>query len=102
MTEGQRFGDRYEIEARIGDGGMARVFRAHDSRLDRVVALKVLRDQFTHEPEFVERFRQEARLAAGLSHPAIVGVYDVGIDQGRHYIVMEYVEGENLRALIAR
>jgi serine/threonine-protein kinase len=95
-------GGRYQIEAPIGEGGMARVFRAHDGRLDRTVAIKVLREQFTHEQEFVDRFRQEARLAAGLSHPAIVGVYDVGVDQGRHYMVMEYVEGETLRALIAR
>ena len=80
---------------------MARVYRAVDTRLDRVVAIKILREQFT-EPEFITRFRQEARLAAGLAHPNIVGVYDVGVEHGLHYMVMEYVEGENLKQVIAR
>jgi serine/threonine-protein kinase len=102
MTEQQVFGERYRIESLIADGGMAKVFRATDTRLARLVALKILRDQFTSEPEFVERFRQEARLAAGLAHPNIVAVYDVGHDHGQYFLVMEYVDGENLKALIAR
>ncbi|MDB5077091.1 MAG: Stk1, partial [Chloroflexi bacterium] len=102
MTEDQIYGGRYHIEDPIGDGAMARVYRATDARLGRVVALKILREQFTNEPEFVERFRLEARLAAGLAHPNIVAVYDVGEDHGRYFIVMEYVPGQNLRQIIAR
>jgi predicted Ser/Thr protein kinase len=102
MAEEQIYGGRYYIEEPIGDGGMARVYRATDSRLGRVVALKILRDQFTNEPEFVERFRQEARLAANLAHPNIVGVYDVGEDHGQYFMVMEYVTGQNLKQVIAR
>ena len=102
MTEGQVFGGRYRVDELIGEGGMARVYRAGDLRLGRTVALKVLREGFASEREFVDRFEQEARLAAGLTHPNIVGVYDVGVDHDLHYIVMEYVEGENLKAVIAR
>ena len=102
MTEGQIFGGRYRVDELIGEGGMARVYRAGDLRLGRTVALKVLREGFAAEREFVDRFEQEARLAAGLTHPNIVGVYDVGVDHDLHYIVMEYVEGENLKAVIAR
>jgi predicted Ser/Thr protein kinase len=102
MAEEQIYGGRYHIEEPIGDGGMARVYRATDSRLGRVVALKILRDQFTNEPEFVERFRQEARLAANLAHPNIVGVYDVGEDHGQYFMVMEYVPGQNLKQVIGR
>src|SRR5437016_2207056 len=102
MADEQIFGGRYKVEAVVGDGGMARVFRAHDTRLGRTVALKVLREQFAAEQQFVERFIQEARMAAGLAHPNIIGVYDVGADHGLHYIVMEYVDGENLRQIIAR
>ena len=81
---------------------MARVYRATDTRLDRLVAIKVLREQFTSQEEFVSRFRQEARMAAGLAHPNIVGVYDVGEEDGLHYMVMEFVEGETLKDVIAR
>lgn len=102
MADPQILGDRYQLEAAIGDGAMARVYRARDIRLGRVVAVKLLRDQFSSEPHFVERFMQEARLAAGLAHPNIIGVYDVGSDGDLHYIVMEYVDGDNLRQLIAR
>ena len=102
MTEGQVFGGRYRVDELIGEGGMARVYRAGDLRLGRTVALKILREGFASEREFVDRFEQEARLAAGLTHPNIVGVYDVGMDHDLHFIVMEYVEGENLKAVIAR
>jgi len=102
MPDDQNYGGRYHIEGVIGDGGMARVYRARDTRLERTVAIKVLRDQFTSEPEFVARFKQEARLAASLAHPNIVGVFDVGEEGGRYYMVMEYVPGENLKQIIAR
>jgi serine/threonine protein kinase len=102
MTDEQLYGGRYQLLDVIGDGGMARVFRATDQRLDRTVAVKILREQFTSEPQFIERFRQEARLAAGLAHPNIVGVFDVGEEGGHHYIVMEYVAGENLKQVITR
>lgn len=102
MTNHKTFGGRYRIEAQIADGGMARVYRATDTRLDRSVALKVLREQLTSQEEFIVRFRQEARLAAGLAHPNIVGVFDVGEESGLHYMVMEYVEGETLKDVIRR
>ncbi|MGH2410415.1 MAG: protein kinase domain-containing protein, partial [Chloroflexota bacterium] len=102
VTNQRIFGGRYRIEAQIADGGMARVYRATDTRLDRLVAIKVLREQFTSQEEFVIRFRQEARMAAGLAHPNIVGVYDVGEEDGLHYMVMEFVEGETLKDVIAR
>ncbi|HEY8282762.1 MAG TPA: protein kinase [Chloroflexota bacterium] len=102
VTNQRIFGGRYRVEAQIADGGMARVYRATDTRLDRLVAIKVLREQFTSQEEFVIRFRQEARMAAGLAHPNIVGVYDVGEEDGLHYMVMEFVEGETLKDVIAR
>ncbi|HVC83010.1 MAG TPA: protein kinase [Chloroflexota bacterium] len=102
VTNQRIFGGRYRIEAQIADGGMARVYRATDTRLDRLVAIKVLREQFTSQEEFVSRFRQEARMAAGLAHPNIVGVYDVGEEDGLHYMVMEFIEGETLKDVIAR
>ena len=102
ITNQRIFGGRYRIDAQIADGGMARVCRATDTRLDRLVAIKVLREQFTSQEEFVIRFRQEARMAAGLAHPNIVGVYDVGEEDGLQYMVMEFVEGETLKDVIAR
>ncbi len=79
---------------------MAVVYRARDLMLDRLVALKVLREDYSHDKAFVERFRQEAKAAANLSHPNIVTVHDFGLDEGQLYIVMEYVPGEDLKALI--
>ena len=93
---------RYTILELVGGGGMADVYRAHDKLLDRSVAVKVLRPQFTGDEEFVTRFRREAQAAARLSHPNIVNIYDVGYDEDVHYIVMEYISGETLKDLIIR
>jgi len=97
---GFELGGRYEIIERIGGGGMALVYKAHDILLNRNVAVKILRQQFVHDEEFVRRFRREAQAAASLSHPNIVSVYDVGQQDDTHYIVMEYVEGRNLNDII--
>ncbi len=99
---GEVVDERYELEERIGVGGMSNVFRAHDTLLERHVALKILHEQYTEDEEYVERFRREARAAAQLSHPNIVTVIDRGESGGRQYIVFEYVEGENLKQLVAR
>jgi serine/threonine-protein kinase len=93
---------RYELGDVLGQGGMSLVYRATDIRLGRTVALKLLREQYAADPEFVQRFGREARAAARLSHANIVAVFDVGSDEDTHYIVMELVEGEDLKALIRR
>lgn len=93
-------GGRYEIIEKIGVGGMAIVYKAKDLLLNRVVTIKVLREQFASDDDFVRRFRREAQSAASLSHPNIVSIYDVGKDGETEYIVMEYVEGQNLKELI--
>ena len=98
MTQTERvLGGRYRLISEIARGGMAVVWRAEDTLLDRQVAVKVLHPQFAGDPEFLERFRREARAAARLSHPNIVPIYDVGEDAGIPYIVMELVEGGNLK-----
>lgn len=97
---GRLLGGRYEILHRVGGGGMAVVYKGLDRLLSRPVAVKVLREQYATDPEFVRRFRREAQAAAMLSHPNIVNVYDVGDDGELHYIVMEYVEGRSLRQLL--
>jgi serine/threonine-protein kinase len=102
MVVGDLVGERYELEELVGTGGMSSVYRAHDRLLDRKVALKVLHPQFTDDEEYVERFRREARAVARLSHPNIVTVIDRGEADGRQFIVFEYVDGENLKALVAR
>ena len=94
------FGDRYEIGALIGAGGMSDVFIAKDNRLNREVAIKVLRSDLNREQNFVTRFRKEALAAAGLSHPGIVAVYDSG-ENPAPYIVMELLQGKTLRELIS-
>jgi eukaryotic-like serine/threonine-protein kinase len=94
--------DRYEIGALLGSGGTADVFCAYDTRLDRTVALKILLEQWSHDPDRVERFRREARASAQLNHPNIVTVIDGGAWQGRPYIVFEYIEGEDLKELVDR
>lgn len=99
---GKRLGGRYEVEQRIGGGGMAVVYKAHDNLLNRTVALKLLRSQFGHDDEFINRFRREAQAAASLSHPHVVNVYDVGEEDEIQYIVMEYVEGQTLKELITQ
>lgn len=93
-------GSRYEILEHIGGGGMADVYRAHDRLLDRTVAVKILHAQLAGDEEFLDKFRHEAKGAARLSHPNIVGIYDVGVDGNDHYIVMEYVPGETLKKRI--
>jgi serine/threonine protein kinase len=94
------FGGRYELHRKIARGGMADVYLARDSLLDRPVALKVLFPEFATDPSFVERFRREAQAAANLSHPNIVSVYDWGEEGGTYFIVMEYVEGRTLAQII--
>ncbi|MDH6426841.1 serine/threonine protein kinase [Paenibacillus odorifer] len=97
---GHELGGRYQVIERIGGGGMALVYRAHDILLNRNVAIKVLRNQFVHDEEFIRRFRREAQSAASLSHPNVVSIYDVGQEDEIHYIVMEYIEGQNLNEII--
>ncbi|GGH25603.1 Stk1 family PASTA domain-containing Ser/Thr kinase [Paenibacillus segetis] len=97
---GHELGGRYQIIERIGGGGMALVYKARDILLNRNVAIKVLRQQFVNDEEFIRRFRREAQSAASLSHSNIVSVYDVGQEDEIHYIVMEYIEGQNLNEII--
>jgi serine/threonine-protein kinase len=97
---GHDLAGRYEIITRVGGGGMALVYKAHDVLLNRYVAVKVLRQQFVGDEEFIRRFRREAQSAAALSHPNVVSIYDVGQEDDIHYIVMEYVEGNNLNEII--
>ena len=94
--------DRYQLEERLGSGGMAVVYRARDLMLERNVAIKVLRENFSDDPDFQERFRQEAKAAANLSHPNIVTVHDFGFDRGRLFIVMEHVPGTHLKDILQR
>src|SRR5437016_397272 len=98
----QLLNGRYRLLRPLGTGGMASVYLAEDLRLGRRVAVKVLHPQFASDPTYVARLAYEARIAAGLAHPNVVQVYDVGHDGDRHYIVMEYVEGETLKDLIRR
>jgi predicted Ser/Thr protein kinase len=102
MRVGEVLAERYELEELVGTGGMSSVFRAHDRLLDRRVALKVLHQHYTDDPDYVERFRHEARAVAALSHPNIVTVIDRGEHEGRQFIVFEYVDGDNLKRLIER
>lgn len=95
-----RLADRYELLGSIGQGGMADVQRAHDSQLDREVAIKILHARYANDPEFLARFQREARSAANLNHPHIVSVYDAGESDHRPYIVMELVDGQSLRDLL--
>jgi predicted Ser/Thr protein kinase len=99
---GELFAGRYELEELVGSGGMATVYRAHDRLLERTVALKILHEHFARDEDSVERFQREARAVAQLTHPNIVTVIDRGEEDGRPYIVFEYVEGENLKQLLAR
>lgn len=91
---------RYRLDAVVGQGGMAVVWRATDQLLERTVAVKVLRDQYARDPEFLTRFRSEAQAAAKLNDPGVVAVYDVGQDGERHFLVMEYVPGKDLKQII--
>ena len=102
IMKGQKISDRYQIMKAIGEGGMANVYLAYDTILDRNVAVKILRGDLAGDEKFVRRFQREALSASSLSHPNIVEVYDVGEDNNNYYIVMEYVEGKNLKDLIKK
>ena len=99
--EGKYLGNRYEILEKIGNGGMATVYKARCHVLNRYVAVKVLRDEFTTDEEFIKRFNSEAQSAASLTHPNIVSVYDVGIEDNIYYIVMELIQGKTLKEIIS-
>lgn len=98
--EGRILGNRYEMMQKIGNGGMATVYRAKDTILKRYVAIKVLRDEFTTDGEFIRRFNTEAQAAASLAHPNIVSIYDVGQEDNIYYIVMELIKGKTLKQII--
>ena len=100
MTEGKLLNNRYQLLKRLGKGGMATVYRARDKMLERDVAIKLLRDDYSDDEKFRAKFRQEARSAANLSHPNIVTVHDFGFDVGKLFIVMEFVDGPDLKTLI--
>lgn len=102
IMKGQKINDRYQIIKTIGEGGMANVYLAYDTILDRNVAVKVLRGDLATDEKFVRRFQREALSASSLSHPNIVEVYDVGEDNGSYYIVMEYIEGKHLKQLLKK
>jgi serine/threonine protein kinase len=97
---GKVLGNRYILAEKIGDGGMALVYKAKCQLLNRYVAIKILRPEFTTDEEFVKKFKRESLAAASLSHPNIVGIYDVGEEDGIYYIVMEYVNGQTLKEFI--
>ena len=100
ITIGMVIGDRYEVLEKIGTGGMSDVYKAKDQKLNRLVAIKVLKQEFSENANFVSKFRVEAQAAAGLMHPNIVNVYDVGEEKGIYYIVMELVDGITLKKYI--
>ena len=97
INKGQMLAGRYQIIRTIGEGGMANVYLAHDTILDREVAVKVLRGDLADDEKFVRRFQREAISASSLIHPNIVEMYDVGEDNGNYYIVMEYINGRTLK-----
>ena len=98
--EGRLLGNRYEIIEKIGNGGMAMVYKAKDQVLNRFVAIKILRDEFTTDDEFIKRFSIEAQSAASITHPNIVSVYDVGNEENLYFIVMELIKGKTLKEII--
>ena len=98
--EGRLLGNRYEIMERIGNGGMAMVYKSKDHILNRYVAVKILRDEFTTDQEFIKRFSIEAQSAASITHPNIVSIYDVGQEGNLYYIVMELIKGKTLKDII--
>ena len=102
LENGTYLADRYEVLEKVGAGGMSDVYKAMDHSLGREVALKVLKQEFAADSGFVSKFRQEAQAAAGLEHPNIVNIYDVGAENGLYYIVMEYVEGITLKTYISK
>lgn len=102
IMKGQKISDRYQIIKSVGEGGMANVYLAYDTILDRNVAVKILRGDLSNDEKFVRRFQREALSASSLTHPNIVEVYDVGEDNGEYYIVMEYIEGKHLKSLLKK
>lgn len=100
MSSPSLLNNRYQIEGRIGSGGMAEVYRARDLMLERTVAIKLLREDFSQDLTFRERFRQEAKAAANLSHPNIVTIHDFGFDEKLIFIVMEYIPGTDLKTIL--
>ena len=94
--------NRYELVRQIGSGGMAVVYQAYDTALDRTVAIKLLREEYADDPDFTRRFQKEAQAVARMSHQNIVNIYDFGESDGVAYLVMEYVEGSTLKDIIAR
>jgi eukaryotic-like serine/threonine-protein kinase len=102
VVVGETIAGRYGLEEVVGHGGMSTVYKAHDSLLERNVALKILHQQYNEDEDFVERFKREARSVAQLQHPNIVTVIDRGEEDGRQYIVFEYIDGENLKELVVR
>lgn len=102
MKTGMIIAERYEIVGKIGTGGMADVYKAMDHKLNRFVAVKVLKPEFQEDTTFIKKFRSEAQAAAGLTHPNIVNVFDVGDDSGVYYIVMELIEGITLKEYISK
>ena len=95
--DGKVFGNRYELINKIGSGGMAIVYKAKDILLNRLVAVKILREEFKENEDFIRRFNIESQASASLSHQNIAQIYDVGEEEGMHYIVMEYLEGKTLK-----
>lgn len=102
INKGQMINDRYQIIRAIGEGGMANVYLAYDTILDRNVAVKILRGDLANDEKFVRRFQREAIASSSLTHPNIVQMYDVGEDDGKYFIVMEYLEGQTLKSLIKK
>lgn len=102
IKEGMIVGERYEVVSKVGTGGMADVYKAKDHKLNRFVAMKVLKQEFREDTNFIKKFKTEAQAAAGLTHPNVVNVFDVGESQGIHYIVMELVEGITLKEYISK
>ena len=102
LKSGMIIAERYEILGKIGTGGMADVYKAKDHKLNRFVAVKVLKAEFREDTTFIRKFRSEAQAAAGLTHPNIVNVFDVGDDEGLYYIVMELIEGITLKEYISK
>ena len=102
IVKGQKIDGRYQIIRTIGEGGMANVYLAYDTILEREVAVKILRGDLASDEKFVKRFQREAKAASSLNHPNIVEMYDVGEDDGNYFIVMEYVNGKTLKSLIKK